>query len=103
MSLEWITRRDDVAIRRMVLAPGEAMAWHVDPCHRFSVVVRGDALRIEFRDGETVDVPVHAGLTGWDAPEARVHRAVNAGDSVYEEVVTFWLDAPDMDPQPEQA
>jgi len=26
------------------------MPWHTDSCHRFSVVVRGERLRIEFRD-----------------------------------------------------
>ena len=102
MPSEWITRRDDLMIRRQVLAPGEAMAWHTDPCHRSSVVVRGERIQIEFRDGgETVEVPVHPGLADWDAPEARVHRAVNVGRTPYEEVVTFFLEEPGNDPQPE--
>src|SRR5262245_20978500 len=31
--------------------PGEATKWHTDPLHRVSVVLKGEALRIEFRDG----------------------------------------------------
>ena len=102
MRVETLTQRDDLLIRRLVLEPGEAMPWHTDGCHRFSVVVRGEALRIEYRDGGApVAVPVHAGLADWDVPEARVHRAVNAGGTPYEEVVTFFLDPPGVDPQPE--
>jgi hypothetical protein len=102
MRLEVITRRDDLVIRRLVLEPGEAMPWHTDPCHRFSVVVRGEQLRIEFRDtGEQVAVRVHPGMADWDLPEARVHRGVNAGAVLYEEVVMFFLDPPGIDPQPE--
>jgi hypothetical protein len=99
---ELITRRDDLLIRRLVLEPGEAMAWHTDSCRRFSVVVRGERLRIEFRDtGEAVAVPVHAGQADWDEPESRVHRAVNVGATAYEEVVSFFLPSPGADPQPE--
>lgn len=104
MEIETITSRDDLLIRRMVLAPGEAMFWHVDNCHRFSVVVRGTRLGIEYRDSqERVEVEVHPGLADWDAPEARVHRAVNLGAEPYEEVVTFYRDGADVEPQPEQA
>ena len=102
MRMETITRRDDLVIRRLVLDPGEAMPWHTDSCHRFSVVVRGDQLRIEFRDtGEQVTVAVHAGMADWDEPDARVHRGVNVGPTPYEEIVTFFLDSPGTDPQPE--
>lgn len=88
-------------IRRMVLEPGEAMPWHIDKCRRFTVVVRGEQLRIEFRDdGEVVAVPVHPGLADWEPPEGRVHRGVNAGAEPYEEVVVFFLDTPRGDPQP---
>lgn len=104
MRLEVITQREDLLIRRLVLEPGEAMPWHTDLVHRFSVVVRGEGLVIEFREsGEKVEVPVHAGLADWDEPESRVHRAVNVGASPYEEVVTFFLPEPGLDPQPEQA
>ena len=102
MRTELISRRDDFVIRRAILEPGEATPWHVDPCHRFSVVVRGDALMLEFRDsGETLDVDVWPGQAGWDAPESRVHRAVNTGSQPFEEVVTFHLPTPGTDPQPE--
>ena len=102
MRTKIITRRDDFVIRRLILEPGEAMSWHTDPCHRFSVVVRGDQLGIEFRDtGETLTFPVDPGVAEWDKPEARVHRGVNVGTTTYEEVVTFYLDRPGMDPQPE--
>jgi quercetin dioxygenase-like cupin family protein len=100
--LEVITQRDDLLIRRLVLEPGEAMAWHTDSCRRFSVVVRGERLRIEFREsGEQVGVAVHPGMADWDEPESRVHRAVNVGRTPYEEVVTFFLEAPGAEPQPE--
>ncbi len=104
MRRETITERSDLLIRRMVLDPGEAMPWHTDTCHRFSVVVRGERLRIEYRDSdESVEVPVHPGLADWDAPDDRVHRGVNAGSGVYEEIVTFYLDPEGSDPQPEPA
>src|SRR5262245_37643300 len=103
MKMEVITQRDDLLIRRQILEPGEALPWHVDLCHRFSVVVRGEQLQIEFREsGEIVNIEVHPGLADWDAPEPRVHRGINAGKSTYEEVVTFYLDSPGLDPQPVQ-
>jgi quercetin dioxygenase-like cupin family protein len=102
MRTEIITRRDGLMIRRLVLEPAEAMPWHTDPCHRFTVVVRGDQLRIEFRDsGAEQIVAVTAGMAEWDEPEPRVHRGVNAGTQTYEEVVLFFLQRPDADPQPE--
>ena len=100
--IEQITRRPELLIRRLVLQPGEATHWHSDACRRFTVVVRGERLRIEFRDGDApLDVPVHAGRVDWDEPDARVHRGVNVGATVYEEVVTFFLASPDACPQPE--
>jgi hypothetical protein len=99
---ETITRRDDLLIRRLVLQPGEATVWHADACRRFSVVVQGERLRIEFQDGgDALEVAVHPGLADWDEPNPRVHRAVNVGAIRYEEVVTFFLDAPGSDPQPQ--
>lgn len=101
MRTETLSRTPDQLIRRMILAPGEPMDWHSDRCRRFTVVVRGDALAIEYADtGETVAVEVHPGLADWDEPETRVHRAINRGTTPYEEVVTFYLNAPDEDPQP---
>ena len=100
MQTEIITKRSDMLIRRLVLGPGEAMPWHVDPCHRFSVVVRGERLRIEFRDtDQQIAFEVHPGLADWDQPEPRVHRGVNAGGSPYEEVTVFFLDPPGIEPQ----
>ena len=102
MQTEVITRRDDHLIRRLVLEPGEAMPWHTDACHRFAVIVRGQQLAIEFREsGEQITVPVHPGMVDWDAPDARVHCAVNTGSTPYEEVVTFFLSSSGIDPQPE--
>lgn len=102
MQREIITRRDDLVVRRLVLEPGEAMAWHTDTCRRLTVVVRGDRLRIEFRDtGEDITLAVHPGKVDWDDPDARVHRGVNSGTAPYEEVVTFFLPTPGVDPQPE--
>lgn len=103
MKIETITTRDDLVIRRHTLQPGEATHWHVDTCHRFSVVVRGNGLAIEYRgEAGAHPVAVRVGLADWDAPEPRVHRAVNVGTEPFEEVVTFYLERPGMDPQPVQ-
>ena len=102
MKSETITQRADLIIRRHILPPGEALPWHTDRCHRFTVVVTGEALRIEYRDtGEVESFPVHPGMTGWDEPQTRVHRGVNAGTVPYEEVIMFFLDEPEVEPQPE--
>lgn len=101
MKEELLSREGATMIRRHVLEPGEAMPWHTDLVRRFTVVVRGERLPIEFRDGaEPVTVDVHAGLAEWDDPEPRVHRAVNAGSVPYEEVVIFFCPTPDLEPQP---
>ena len=79
MQVEVITKREDLVIRRLVQEPGEATPWHTDSCHRFSVVVRGEELRIEFGEtGEHVSAAVHPGMSDWDKPDARIHRGVNA-------------------------
>jgi hypothetical protein len=102
MQSEVITRRDDLMMRRLILGPGEAMPWHTDACHRFSVSVRGQQLTMECRDtGEQIGVAVHPGMVGWDEPEARVHRAVNTSATPYEAVVTCFLSVPGIAPQPE--
>jgi hypothetical protein len=103
MKKEVITVRDNLIIRRHILEPGEALPWHKDLCHRFTVVVRGEQLRIEFRDSdEQIVIPVHPGLAEWDVPELRTHRGVNSGTTTYEEVITFYLETPGIEPQPEQ-
>jgi hypothetical protein len=102
MKSETITQRADLLIRRHILEPSEALPWHTDLCHRFTVVVTGEALSIQYRDtGEIETFSVHAGMTGWDQPQPRVHRGINAGAIPYEEVIVFFLDQPDMEPQPE--
>ena len=101
MNVETITDNETLLIRRMTLQPEEHMYWHTDSCKRFTVVVRGAKLAIEFRDGrKTIEVDVYPGMTGWDEPESLVHRAVNKGTSPYEEVVTFYKQSPDVIAQP---
>lgn len=81
---------------------GRASPRHRDPYRRVTVVLSGDRLAIEFRDGsETLSWDVTMGEVDWSAPSDRVHRAVNVGKQVFEEVVTFLLDRPDAEPQPE--
>jgi hypothetical protein len=102
MKSETITERPDLIIRRHILEPGEALPWHTDLCHRFTVVVSGESLSIEYRDtGELETFPVQAGMVDWDGPQARVHRGINSGTIPYEEVIIFFLEEPGMEPQPE--
>lgn len=101
MTLETITDERDLLIRRMLLLPGEATPWHVDRCRRFTVVVRGEHLQIEFEGSdESHRASVHPGLAEWNEPTEVVHRAVNIGASPYEEVVTFYRTVPNQEPQP---
>ena len=94
--------RGNYLVRRQKLLPGEATPWHRDPFHRLTVVLSGDLLNIEFRDGgETLPWKITVGEVDWSEPSDRVHRAVNAGKEVFEEVVIFFLDRPDAVPQPE--
>ena len=96
-----ITASDALVIRRQTLLPGEATPWHRDACRRFSVVVRGDRLTIEYRDGAaSEEIATYPGESDWAEPEPRLHRAVNTGSTVFEEVVTFYLGQPGIDPQP---
>jgi quercetin dioxygenase-like cupin family protein len=98
---EVLYRRDRVLVRRLRLAAGEATPWHRDPFHRVTVIVAGDVLAIEFRDGgATLRHQVVAGQVDWDEPTDRVHRGVNVGEQGYEEVTVFFLDRPDAVPQP---
>jgi len=102
-SQEVLHHRENVLVRRQRLAPGEASPWHRDPFHRVTVVLSGDLLKIEFRDGaEAQTWKVRPGEVDWSEPSDRVHRAVNVGKGVFEEVVTFFLDHPDAIPQPEE-
>lgn len=93
--------RGTTLVRRLSLAPGEAMRWHRDPFHRVTVVLRGDALAIESRDGgESHRFAVAPGQVDWDEPSDRIHRAVNVGEEPYEEIAVFFLDRPGAVAQP---
>jgi hypothetical protein len=97
---ETIEHRGTTLIRRLVLAHGEATRWHRDPFERVTVVLQGERLAIEYRDGTpAVHVDVRPGLIDRDRASDRVHRAVNVG-TIYEQVVVFFLNRPDDDPQP---
>ncbi len=101
MTEEVLHKRGTTLVRRLRLAPGEMTPWHSDPFHRVAIVLSGDALRIEYRDGGPSDeLELAAGQTDWDEPTARVHRAVNVGTRPYEEITIFLLDHPDADAQP---
>ncbi len=101
MTEEPLFQRGTTLVRRLRLAPGEAMHWHRDPFHRVTVVLQGDALAIEYRDGgESARFEVSAGQADWDEPTDRVHRGVNVGQRPYEEITIFFLDHPEAVPQP---
>jgi quercetin dioxygenase-like cupin family protein len=88
-------------VRRLRLDPGEAMPWHRDPYQRVAVILGGNLLSIEYRDGgESLRVEVMHGQVEWEEPSARVHRAVNVGKQPYEQVTVFLLDRPDAVAQP---
>jgi hypothetical protein len=102
MKSETITQRDELIIRRHILEPGEALPWHTDLCQRFTVVVTGETIQIEYRDtGEIETIAVQPGMADWDQPQSRIHRGINAGNVTFEEVIVFFLDRPGMEPQPE--
>jgi hypothetical protein len=50
--------QDRASSARLVLEPDEAMAWRTDACRRFSVIVRGERLRIEYRDSGVAEESV---------------------------------------------
>jgi len=102
-NVEVLHHRGNFLVRRQRLAPGAATPWHRDPFHRVTVVLSGDLLNIEYRDGgETQLCKITVGEVDWSEPSDRVHRAVNVGQEVFEEVVTFFLDRSDAVPQPEE-
>ena len=101
MKEEIIDQRDNILIRRAILEPGETSPWHTDVCRRFSVIVRGDELAIEYRDDRPmVRFKISPGDADWDEPTDQAHRAVNVGHGAYEEVVIFYLDGAGSAPQP---
>ena len=101
MAEDVLFHRGTTLVRRLLLAPGEAMSWHRDPFHRVTVVLQGDALSIEYRDGSAShSVEVAPGQVDWDEPSDRIHRGVNVGEQPYQEITIFLLDRPDAVPQP---
>ena len=56
MKSETISQRENLIIRRHILEPGEALPWHTDLCHRFSVVISGEKLSIGFNARYLLDV-----------------------------------------------
>ncbi len=100
MTNEALFHRGTTFVRRLRLAPGEAIPWHRDPFHRVTVVLHGDALAIEYREGESHRVEIAPGQVDWDEPTDRIHRGVNVGQQPYEEITIFFLDRPDAVPQP---
>jgi hypothetical protein len=98
-----VHHRGNYLVRRQKLMPCEATDWHRDPFHRVSVTLSGDVLNVDFRDrGESETSKVTVGKVDWLESSGRVHRAVNVGKKVFEEVVIFFLDRPDAVPQPEE-
>jgi hypothetical protein len=58
---------------------------------RISVVFKGEALEIEFRDGgASVRVALTPGQVDWDEPGDRIHRAINVGCVPYERSRSFF-------------
>lgn len=101
MTDEIVLHRGTTMVRRLRLAPSEAMPWHHDPFQRVAVVLQGDVLSIEYRDGGVSQrVEVTPGQVDWEEPTERIHRAVNVGRQPYEQVTVFLLDHPDAVPQP---
>ena len=98
---EPLFQKGTILVRRLRLEPGEAMPWHRDPFDRVTVVLSGDALAIEYRDGgQSERFAVPPGQADWDEPTDLVHRGVNVGEQPYEEIAVFMLDRPDAVPQP---
>ncbi len=92
-------RRGTTLVRRLCLAPGEAMPWHRDPW--VTVVLRGAVLALEYRDGNPAQrLELSTGQVDWDEPCDRIHRAVNVGDEPYEEITVFFLRHADQVHQP---
>jgi hypothetical protein len=100
MHEEVLFERGATLVRRLRLDPSDYLPWHVDPYHRVSVVLRGERLQIEYRDGgERQIIDVRPGQVDWDEPTDRPHRAKNIG-AVYEEVTIFFRDREGAPHQP---
>jgi hypothetical protein len=90
MTDEILFHHGTTMVRRLRLAPGEAMLWHRDRFRRIAVVLRGDMLSIT------------PGQVEWEERTERIHRAVNVGKTDYEQVTVFLLDHPEVVPQPSE-
>jgi hypothetical protein len=89
-------------VRRQRLSPGEAMPWHRDPFHRVAVVLGGDLLSIEYRDGgESHQAEVTSGQVDWEEPSARVHRALTSAKRLTSKLLSSCSTPPDAVPQPQ--
>jgi hypothetical protein len=53
---EVLHRNERAIVRRLILAPGEATRWHIDLCHHATVVMGGNTLEIEDRDGRVIEL-----------------------------------------------
>jgi quercetin dioxygenase-like cupin family protein len=103
MTDEIVFQQGNIVVRRLRLVPGDVMQWHRDRFQRIAVVLSGDVLSIEYRDGgQSHRVRIEPGQVDWEEPSARVHRAVNVGEQVYEQVTVFLLDRPDAVAQPRE-
>ena len=103
MTDEILFHHGTTMVRRLRLALGEAMPWHRDPFQRVAIVLQGDLLSIEYRDGgESQRVEITLGQVEWEEPTERIHRAVNVDKQPYEQVTVFLLDRPDAVPQPRE-
>lgn len=101
MTDDLLAHRGTVMVRRLRLAPGETMPWHRDRFHHVAIVLNGDVLSIEYRDGgPSSRIEITPGQVEWEEPTSRVHRAVNVGQKMYEQVTVFLLDRPDAVYQP---
>jgi hypothetical protein len=78
MTDEVLFRRGTALVRRLRLAPGEAIPGHRDPLRRVTVVLSGDALALEVRDGGVRErIAVTPGQVDWDEPTDHIHRMLS--------------------------
>jgi quercetin dioxygenase-like cupin family protein len=100
---EVLQRRDNTLVRRIMLEPGEATPWHVDPYDHFAFQIQGEVAAVEYREsGEVERLQVWPGQVRWAVtdPNRVVHRAVNLSAGPFEEIQVFFLDRADDEPQP---
>ena len=59
MIVDTLAEETNLVIQRLKLDPGEANYWHSDNCLRFSVVVSGSRLAIEYKDSGDINELVY--------------------------------------------